>query len=87
MKIFEQNAESIDITSKRVSDVAGNTEEQVASVHELGNQAKDSSHEAITTSAATEEVSSSIDQVTRAISDASSSIKRISNEMSKFTTS
>lgn len=94
MKIFEQIAESIEIASKRVSDVAANTEEQAAtveeitaSVHELEKLTKDSSQEAIAASAATEEISSSIDQVTKAISDASASIQRISNEMNKFTTS
>lgn len=91
MTIFEHIADSIEIASKRVSDVAANTQEQAASVeeitasvHELEVLAKDSSQEAIASSAATEEISSSIDQVTRSISDASSSLQAISSEMNKF---
>ncbi len=91
MSIFEQIADSIDIASKRISDVAAHTEEQAASVeeitasvHELEVLARDTAQEAISSSAATEEMSSSIDQVTRTISDASVSLQKISQEMNKF---
>ncbi|ABD40435.1 methyl-accepting chemotaxis sensory transducer [Methanospirillum hungatei JF-1] len=91
MTIFEHIADSIEIASKRVSDVAANTQEQAASVeeitasvHELELLAKDTSQEAISSSAATEEISASIDHVSRSISDASSSLQKISQEMNKF---
>ena len=91
MKIFTQIADSIENASRRVSDVAANTQEQAASVeeitasvHELEKIATESSKEALSASSATEQISSSIDLVTKAITEANISIQKISTEMGKF---
>ena len=93
LSVFNKIAEAIANVSIRVGEVAGASEEQEASVeeinasvHELGNLLEGAAKEAIDSSAATEEASAALDQITRVITDATVSIDRISQSMDRFTT-
>ena len=92
--VFNEIVKAINIVHANMTEVAGATEEQAASVQEItasvnevGSLVQQTAKEAVDSAGATEEVTASIEQITRAITDAASSVQRISGEMSKFTTS
>jgi len=91
--VFEKIAGAIADVTKRMSEVAGTTEEQAASVqeisasvHEVGNLIEQTAKEAVDSSAATEEASAALDQITRIIGQATESVGHIAEEMNKFAT-
>lgn len=93
LEVFEKIASSIGDVTKRMSEVAGTTEEQAASVqqisasvHEVGSLIEQTAKEAVDSSAATEETSAAIDQISRVIGDATGSVGQISLAMNRFRT-
>lgn len=93
LKIFDEIAQAINAVHANMTEVAGATEEQAAvveeitaSVNEVGSLVQQTAKEAVDSAAATEEVTASIDQIRRAITDAASSVQRISENMGKFAT-
>jgi methyl-accepting chemotaxis protein len=94
LQIFNQIVQAINVVHANISGVAGATEEQAAaveeitaSVNEVGGLIQQTAKEAVDSAAATEEVTASIDQIPRAISEAAASVRKISVEMGRFTTS
>jgi len=94
LQVFNQIVQAIDIVHNNMTEVAGATQEQAATVEEItahvnevGNLIQKTADEAVSSAAATEEVTASIDQISKAISEAAASVQKISIEMQKFTTS
>lgn len=78
--IYEQLAEGASASEEQAAVV----EEITASIHEIENLVRQTAKEAVDSAAATEEVTASIDQISRAISEATSSVQRITSEMGRF---
>ena len=91
LQVFQKIAGSIGDVSRRVSGVAGTTEEQAASVeeisasmNELSDMVEQTAKEAVDSSAATEQASAALDQIARVITDTTVSVDHISGAMSRF---
>ncbi|PWR74292.1 HAMP domain-containing methyl-accepting chemotaxis protein [Methanospirillum lacunae] len=89
--VFEKIAADIAEITKRMNEVAGTTEEQAASVqeisvrvHDVGSLVEKTAKEAVDSSAATEQASAALDQITQVIGKATVSVGHISGEMNKF---
>lgn len=93
MKVFDEIVSLIDEIATRVEQVAAATEEEAASVQEITaniTEMKQFSSNiedlALGVSAASEETTAALDQISNAVNDASVSISKISGEMDIFKT-
>lgn len=91
LTVFNEIVESINDIHRRMTEVAGATEEQSAAteevtggIHELGEKIKMTAKEAVGSASSTQEVSTAIDQVNKVVTDAATALLRISGEMEKF---
>lgn len=92
LRVFKEIAASIHVIYEQLAEIAGASEEQAAeveeitaSVNEIDNLVRQTAKEAVDSAAATEEVTASISQISRAISDATAAVQRITSEMGHFT--